>query len=169
MYNELPYEYAGEYANTIMEYVAIFSLVFLLLFLVILVVLLVANYKIFKKAGKNGWECLIPIYATIVKLEFLNIPLWFLLLYLIPGVGAIPHVIVSINLAKKFDKDAFFALGLIILPIVFYPILAFSDAEYNSDASGIFEAGTVSDKRYCTNCGNVVTGKYCSNCGTKRV
>ena len=75
----------------------------------------------------------------------------------------------SINLAKKFDKDAFFALGLIILPVVFYPILAFSDAEYNSNAAGLFESCKVSDKRYCTNCGNVVTGKYCSNCGSKRV
>ena len=169
MYNELPYEYAEEYTNGFLEFVAIFSLIFLLLFLVILVVLLVANYKIFKKAGKNGWECLIPIYATIVKFEFLNIPLWFLLIYLIPGVGIIPQVIMSINLAKKFDKDAFFALGLIILPVVFYPILAFSDAEYNSNAAGLFESGKVSDKRYCTNCGNVVTGKYCSNCGSKRV
>lgn len=169
MYNELPYEYAGEYSNGFLEFVAIFSLIFLLLFLVILVVMLVANYKIFKKAGKNGWECLIPIYATIVKFEFLNIPLWFLLIYLIPGVGIIPQVIMSINLAKKFDKDAFFALGLIILPVVFYPILAFSDAEYNSNAAGLFESGKVSDKRYCTNCGSVVTGKYCSNCGSKRV
>ena len=93
----------------------------------------------------------------------------FLLIYLIPGVGIIPQVIMSINLAKKFDKDAFFALGLIILPVVFYPILAFSDAQYNSNAAGLFESGKVSDKRYCTNCGNVVTGKYCSNCGSKRV
>ena len=165
MYNELSYEYS----SNIIGIMVILFLMLLLLFMVVLVVLLVSNYKIYKKAGKNGWESLIPIYSIIVKFEFLNIPLWFLLVYLIPGANVISHVIVNINLAKKFDKDAFFALGLIILPFIFYPILAFSNASYNNDAQGLFDSYTISNKRYCTNCGRVLTGEYCSNCGTKRV
>ena len=47
-------------------------------------------------------------------------------------VNFIISIIVNINLAKVFNKESGFAVGLILLPVVFYPILAFSkDTEYN--------------------------------------
>jgi hypothetical protein len=40
-------------------------------------------------------------------------------------------IIVSIEIAKKFGKDAGFGIGLAFLGIIFYPILAFGDAQYH--------------------------------------
>jgi len=33
-------------------------------------------------------------------------------------------------LSKSFGKDVGFTIGLILLPVIFYPILAFGDAKY---------------------------------------
>jgi hypothetical protein len=39
-------------------------------------------------------------------------------------------IIVTIAFAAKFGKSGGFAAGLIILPFVFYPLLAFGDDRY---------------------------------------
>jgi len=39
-------------------------------------------------------------------------------------------IIVTNGLSKSFGKDAGFTVGLIFLPMIFYPILAFGKAQY---------------------------------------
>jgi hypothetical protein len=52
---------------------------------------------------------------------------------LIPVVNVVIAILIMIELAKVFGKDGGFTVGLILLPIVFYPILAFGDAKYIDD------------------------------------
>jgi hypothetical protein len=40
-------------------------------------------------------------------------------------------IIVHIDIAKNFGKDAAFGLGLAFLGFIFYPILGFGSATYN--------------------------------------
>ncbi|MCZ2443067.1 MAG: DUF5684 domain-containing protein [Flavobacteriales bacterium] len=103
----------------------------LIIYVAIIVIMLVSMWKIFTKAGKPGWACIVPIYNIIVLLEIVNKPVWWILLYLIPIANIIVGIIVIVNLAKAFGKDVGYAIGLILLPIVFIPMLAFSDAQYN--------------------------------------
>ena len=49
---------------------------------------------------------------------------------LIPFVNIVISIIINIELAKKFGQSAGFAVGLILLPIIFYPILGFGGAKY---------------------------------------
>ena len=44
---------------------------------------MIYSYKLFKKMGRKGWEGLIPIYNTIIKLQVLNIPIWMIILLFI--------------------------------------------------------------------------------------
>jgi hypothetical protein len=95
------------------------------------VVLMIASlWKVFVKAGKPGWACLIPVYNIIVMLEICGKPMWWIVLMFIPVVNIIVLILLVIALAKSFGKDTMFAVGLILLGIVFYPILAFGDAKY---------------------------------------
>ena len=99
-------------------------------------------------------------------------PWWFLLLLLVPALNFAIIVLMDINMAKKFGKDIGFAIGLILLPIIFMPILAFGKSTYNPMIKGVledeFESSTNNQgMNYCPNCGNKVSGKYCSNCGEK--
>lgn len=87
-------------------------------------------WRIFEKAGKPGWAAIIPIYNTIVLLNIVGKPWWWILLFLIPGVNIVFAVWMMNLLSLSFGKGIGFTIGLIFLSFIFYPILAFSNAEY---------------------------------------
>ncbi len=105
-------------------------LIFVLLVLAISVFMVVCQWKIYSKAGKPGWACLVPIYQLVVLMEIVKKPVWWIILMMIPIVNVVVLILVFIELAKAFGKDGGFAAGLLLLPIVFFPILAFGDAQY---------------------------------------
>jgi hypothetical protein len=99
--------------------------------LAISVLLIVANWMVFEKAGQAGWKSIIPIYSTVVQLKIIGKSPWLALLYLLLFVGFLILVImIGIGMARSFGRSGWFAVGLILLPIVFYPILAFGDSKY---------------------------------------
>lgn len=116
---------------------ALFSGAFLFVWLVVVAVLVVSLWKIFEKAGRPGWAALIPVYNVWVMAEVAGKPGWWALLFLlswIPVIGFIIALVVSIvlsmELAKSFGKEPVFALLLILLPVIGYPLLAFGDSAY---------------------------------------
>ena len=88
------------------------------------------------KAGHAGWKAIIPIYNYYIILKIVGRPGWWLILYFIPIVNIIIFIIVDLNLAKSFAKGTGFAVGLILLSIVFIPILGFGPATYVGPAAG---------------------------------
>ena len=104
--------------------------VLLLVDLALVILMIVSMWKIFEKAGKPGWASLIPIYNTIVLLDIVGKPWWWIFLLIIPIVNIIFAIIVIHGLSKSFGLNGWFTLGLIFLSIIFYPILAFGDYKY---------------------------------------
>ena len=102
----------------------------MLIWLVVLVVVIAACWKVFTKAGQPGWASIIPFYNMYVLLTIVGKPGWWLILFFIPIVNLVISIIVMIELAKCFGKGGGFAAGLILLPFIFYPILAFGSATY---------------------------------------
>lgn len=98
--------------------------------LIIMVVTLAANWRIFQKMGREGWEGLIPIYNIYVQFEELygNGAKMFLLL--IPFYNIYIGIKFYIDLAHAFNKSTGFGWGLMLLNVVFFCILAFGDAKY---------------------------------------
>ena len=116
---------------------AFFGIGFFIFFFIVCFFLIICNWKIYQKAGKPGWACIIPIYSTLVLLEIIGKPWWWLLLFCIPGFGLI-WAIWAINLlSKSFGKSEGFTAGLIFLPIIFYPIMAFSTSIQYRGPGGI--------------------------------
>ncbi|MDC0321164.1 DUF5684 domain-containing protein, partial [Akkermansiaceae bacterium] len=87
-------------------------------------------WKIFTKAGKPGWASIIPIYNVIVLLEIIGKPVWWIVLFLIPFVNIIISIITTNEVSKSFGRGAGTTVGLIFLPFIFYPVLAFGSAQY---------------------------------------
>lgn len=112
-----------------MDSTAILSTI-LPIYAAIIILMVAAFWTIFKKAGKPGWACLIPIYNFIVLLEITGKPWWWILLMLIPIANIVFIIIIYHNLSLSFGKDVGFTIGLILLGIVFFPILAFGEAKY---------------------------------------
>ena len=99
--------------------------------LAILIVTIIGMWKVFEKAGREGWKAIIPFYNMYVLTEISGQNGWLFLLCLIPGVGAlIWSIMVSIKLAPAYGKDTAFAVGLILLAPIFYMILGFGSAKY---------------------------------------
>lgn len=94
------------------------------------VFMIAAMWKMFVKAGQPGWAAIIPIYNTYILLLIVDKPGWWLVLYLIPVASFIVNIIVFFAIAEKFGKTGGFAIGMILLPVVFMPILGFGSAKY---------------------------------------
>ena len=104
----------------------------------IIVFMIVSVWKMFEKAGQPGWAAIIPIYNIIVMLQVAKKPVWWILLYFIPVVNIIVAVLVALALAERFGKSALFGIGILFLAIVFIPILAFGDAQYQDTTAPEF-------------------------------
>ena len=95
-----------------------------------IIIPIIAMWKIFTKANKPGWASIVPIYSTIIFLEIIGKPWWWLLLMLIPFVNII-FIIWSWNLmSKSFGKSEGFTIGIIFLSIIFISILGFGNSKY---------------------------------------
>ena len=128
--------------------------IFLIVMLAIMagaIFVLIATFKVYAKAGEQGWKCLIPYYNTWTECKFIGLNtnwVWFILgasflggfldglleveiFSFVSGVLAVYfNVIKNVSLARSFGKDTGFGVGLMCVPIVFMPILAFGKAEY---------------------------------------
>jgi len=105
------------------------ALVPVLIYLAVVLLMVIAMWKVFVKAGQ---AILIPIYNTIVLIQIAGKPVWWFLLMLIPFVNIVIGIMVLLEIAKKFGKGGGFVAGLIFLPVIFWPILGFGSAEYQS-------------------------------------
>lgn len=124
------YSYYGDYGYdsvknaSILAGVGAFTLV---ISMAISVFTIVCNWKIFKKAGKKGWESIVPIYNVIIELEIVELPMWYIALLFLPFANIYAVFKINIELAKKFGKSTGFGVGLTLLSPIFRAILAFSD------------------------------------------
>lgn len=110
-------------------------IVYMTIMLAVAVFSIVSMWKVFKKAGKEGWAALIPIYNLVVLFQISGIDpkklLWFLLPFIGQIIVFVYLIMAYINLAKAFGKSSGFAAGLIFLNVVFMGILAFDDSVYS--------------------------------------
>ena len=94
------------------------------------ILVIIGMWKVFTKAGEPGWMSLIPFLNTykLYKIAWGNG--WLFLLGLIPIVNIVVYIMVSIKMARAFGMGTGFAVGLILLPSIFYLILGFGDSVY---------------------------------------
>lgn len=88
---------------------------------------MVANWFVYEKMGRKGWEGIVPFYNTYVLFEELYGNGWKFLLLLIPIYNIYLLIKCDIDFAKAFGQGTGFVLGIIFLPTVFQLIIAFSN------------------------------------------
>lgn len=94
----------------------------------IVIALISSLAVIFYKINQKFWKALIPIYNVTTLLSILNIPIWMVLLMLIPFVNIIGIPFMTIIIGWKLGsicyKNIFIKIGLAVCPVLFFPILA---------------------------------------------
>jgi len=153
MYND--YSFATSHEDFAVLF-GMFSGVFLLILGAFLIFFLIVQWKLFSKAGDKGWKVLIPVYGMYTQYKLFWNTRWFWIMFLlgvatsvtgtmlteetavlmtiVSIVAAVMSFIISIvycvKLARSFGRAGGFAAGLIFLPVIFMPILAFSRDAY---------------------------------------
>jgi hypothetical protein len=103
--------------------------------LAVIILVIASLWKVFTKAGQPGWAALVPIFNAYVLCKVAGKPGWWVLLMLIPCVNLIIALLVALGVAEQFRKGAGFGIGLFFLPFIFYPILAWGDAQYGGSTA----------------------------------
>jgi len=112
-------------------------LVFVMISITISIIMLISYWKINTKAGQPGWAVLIPFYSLYIQTKVLQRPKYWFWLYLglsITIIGLLVVMVLAImdlvRLAQVFGKSDGFIVGLILMPVIFIPILAFGNSQY---------------------------------------
>lgn len=137
-------ESAGSIFGAIGAFALIGSLAFTLL-------IIISLWKIFAKAGKPGWACIIPIYSNIVMLEIIGKPMIWILWLLIPCTAPIFGIWALNLLMKSFGKSEGYTVGVIFLPFIFLPMLAFGDSKYLGPSAAEARQGFGSNNGFGSN------------------
>lgn len=163
--------------------------VFTIISLVLCVFVLVCMWIIFRKAGKPGWAAIVPFYNLYVLFDITWGSGMRFLLLLIPIYNIILSIQTQVRLAKAFGKSGGFAAGLVFLPYIFIPLLAFGKETYQGVPvkaapyqNNPYQQGGYSQQpqqpapqqpetetrtsAFCPRCGAKSSGeKFCQNCG----
>lgn len=102
----------------------------LFFYLAILVIMIASMWKLFEKAGKPGWAAIIPIYNLIVMIEIVGKPMIWILWLILPCVNVVFIIWLTNLFVKSFGKSEGYTVGIIFLPFIFYPLLAFGNNPY---------------------------------------
>lgn len=119
--------------------------------LILFVIMVVSLWKIFNKAGEEGWKAIIPFYNTytLFKISWKEKYFWWIIgiavisgiCLFIPFLGWLVDIAAGIALfvitvmsnyylARSFGHEIGFTIGLIFLYPIFLLVLAFSSAKY---------------------------------------
>ena len=104
---------------------AAMGLFFWILSMALSILMIVSLWKIFKKAGKPGWASIIPIYNIYIMCEIAEKEWWYVLLSCVPFANIYAMIVLYNGMAKRFGKSGGFVAGMILLPVIFFPMLAF--------------------------------------------
>ena len=97
---------------------------------IVLITTLPGLWKTYEKAGKPGWGAIIPIYSLILMLDIAERPRWWIILAFIPIVNLIISIMIVHQVSRRFGKGAWFTVGMLLLPPIFWSILGFGEAQY---------------------------------------
>lgn len=104
---------------------AAMGLFFWILSMALSILMIVSLWKIFKKAGKPGWASIVPIYNIYIMCEIAEKEWWYVLLSCVPFANIYAMIVLYNGMAKRFGKSGGFVAGMILLPVIFFPMLAF--------------------------------------------
>jgi hypothetical protein len=122
----MPDYYTSDYALYSSAYEAAWGIY------LVVAISIVAMWKIFTKSGLAGWKSIIPFYNIYCLFKITWGNGWIFLSMIVPILNFVMWVMTMNRLSKAFNKGIGFCLGLIFLPVIFYPILAFNNSKYDA-------------------------------------
>ena len=159
--------------------------------LAITIISIVSLWKLFKKAGYQGWEAIIPIYNTVVLFKIAGLSPWLILLIFVPFANIYIIFKLYIELAHRFGKSTGYGVAMVFFSAIMLPIIAFDDncvylgqGNMNINNQQMYNNQNMYNNQmynqptnnvqglssFCTNCGQKFNDSdtFCTRCGNKR-
>ncbi len=89
-------------------------------FVISVVIYFESLFYLFVKFGKKPWQAIIPVQNNLILLSIAQKPKWWIILLYIPVLKRVFLYFMNNSIAKKFEKNSLFALGMTFLPPFFY-------------------------------------------------
>lgn len=105
------FEILGAFLATL-SIILIPVIIFIIVFSIITII---AQWKFFKKCGKNGWEALIPFYNTWTMIEVSRLNWWYFLILIAP-------TIITLVIGSTFINNLFSLLIYFVYFLIYYNI-----------------------------------------------
>ncbi|WPU95087.1 signal peptidase I [Mucilaginibacter sabulilitoris] len=105
----------------------------IILAIILLIILpFVGLWKLFEKAGRPGWEGVVPLYNIYGMIKLSGRPTWWFILILIPGLNLLVLIGIAVDFVKSFGKFSLLDHILVVaLPFIFLPKWGFDkDTKY---------------------------------------
>ncbi len=95
-------------------------------YIVIVLLLILIHFglwKMFEKAGRPGWEALIPFYREYIITKLTGRKAWLVILLLVPILNLFVFISFYLDFIKSLGKRSFLdSVGAVLLPFVVYPL-----------------------------------------------
>ena len=106
-------------------------------FLIIQVIHFLGTWKLYKKAGRETWEAIVPIYNAIILMQIINRPKWWVVLLFIPVVNLLMFPIIWIETCRSFgfNKKPDTILAVLTFGLYIYYINYIATSNYIENRS----------------------------------
>ena len=157
MYNYNYYDYGYDNSlGSVLGGFVIFLAIISIIALAVSIITLIAQWKLYKKAGKGGWEAIVPFYCNYVLVEIAGLKWYWFLFFFAPFafelvgldfVGWLAYLFAMFNIFYNISKRCNKGVGFAICSVLFQPIcmmiLGFSskvkyDASIPVSENGVF-------------------------------
>lgn len=98
--------------------------------LIVAVLMIAGLWMMFTKAGRPGWAAIIPIYNVYVMLKVAGMSGWWLIAFFVPFVNFFVGLYLYWQLSKAYGHGFGYWLGMIFLPLIFFPLIGFGSSQY---------------------------------------
>ncbi len=104
--------------------------IYIILVIIFAISSLAGLWKVFQKAGRKGWEAIVPFYNFYIWLKIIHKPLWWYVFLLIPFINVFTVMLMVVELVKCFNKEGLGQQAFSVLFFYIYlPYLGFSQKE----------------------------------------
>lgn len=94
-----------------------------IIFAVLTIISLYGLFLLFRKAGKQGWEAIVPFYREYVMAQLVGRPTWWIVLLIIPIVNIFVFYGLYLDFIKSFGKRRFWEnAAAVLIPFIVLPI-----------------------------------------------
>ena len=109
--------------------------------LIIYIIFSIELMLLFIRLGEKAWKALIPVYNFIVLLQKLLLPIFYVILLLIPIINIYVFYKIGISLAEQFNKKKIFAIIFALIPPIgiLFLMLGINQEKYETSEVSEFQ------------------------------